>query len=1051
MTPELQALQDADFGWVQSLESIWSGEEMADAGPNQDFVDELISELSRLKTTPNPPCRAFLGQAGIGKTHFVGVLRRKAWAKDSWFVMLDVVGITDFWKSTALSFVTSLLQEMPGGKRQYEAVIDGVARRFKIERQVNAAFSHPTVEVKQVVDLLVGALIRTEPANALQHQDVFRALALLRSHDLATVSIAHAWLQGYDAEETMRKSLGFLMPPPTPVEIVRGLLWVMGLAGPTLIAVDQIDGVITVGQSPSMSNFDGSLNFTALLSGGLLDLSRVMNRGMLVLTCLLSSWELIKNLGSQPLIQSFSPPIPLRLPQSGSFFRKLIAARLMPAYAKAGITPPSPTWPFTENSIDNAPPLTPRTLLMRCDEHRKRCLAAGRVIQFESFELDKPDGDEGPPDRGGFDDRLLAAEAAADLDGLLDSRDDGKLGMLLRAAFELYARQIPPHDDYDVVSRADPAQRTPPLHGRLTFIDHRANDQEKHFCFRALQHSHPVALCARFRAALTASGISANVAGRKLIIVRRDPPPGGPKTRELFDAFRTAGGLEINPTDADLRSFVALQELRDAALADSEFDAFERWLVARKPLCETAFFKAAGLCPPPLPPWADTTGAPNGAFEKHGSAAPDRPSGNPAPPPTARRASVDPPPEAPVQTFIPVGQRIPGDEPVTLPTSVLPRHTAIIAGAGSGKTVLLRRIVEEAALAGIPAIVIDPNNDLSRFGDAWPEQPNSFTTADAAKAARYHQSVEVVVWTPGIQAGNPLFLPVLPDFAAVGDDRDELDKAVAMAAETLLPLSGLKTHLAQGVLSDALRHFAAGGGGTLKDMIALLADLPDSVSAIGNADRLASRMADGLRAAVATNPLLRDGGAVLDPRRLFFGGNRQRTRLSVINLSGLASDEAREDFVNRLQMALFGWIKRNPSSGGMLYVIDEAQIFIPSGRTTLAKTSGVQLVAQARKYGLGIILATQAPKGIDNQVVSNCTTQFLGKQNAPATIDAAKEMIAAAGGRADDLGKLEVGQFYFKTERSGKPFKIKTPVCLSWHPPNPPTPDEVIARAKRQT
>jgi DNA helicase HerA-like ATPase len=135
----------------------------------------------------------------------------------------------------------------------------------------------------------------------------------------------------------------------------------------------------------------------------------------------------------------------------------------------------------------------------------------------------------------------------------------------------------------------------------------------------------------------------------------------------------------------------------------------------------------------------------------------------------------------------------------------------------------------------------------------------------------------------------------------------------------------------------------------------------------------------------------------------------------------------------------------------MLYVIDEAQIFIPSGRTTLAKTSGVQLVAQARKYGLGIILATQAPKGIDNQVVSNCTTQFLGKQNAPATIDAAKEMIAAAGGRADDLGKLEVGQFYFKTERSGKPFKIKTPVCLSWHPPNPPTPDEVIARAKRQT
>jgi hypothetical protein len=45
-----------------------------------------------------------------------------------------------------------------------------------------------------------------------------------------------------------------------------------------------------------------------------------------------------------------------------------------------------------------------------------------------------------------------------------------------------------------------------------------------------------------------------------------------------------------------------------------------------------------------------------------------------------------------------------------------------------------------------------------------------------------------------------------------------------------------------------------------------------------------------------------------------------------IYLSGLASDDAKEDFVNRLQMTLFGWIKKHPSPKGMLYVIDEAQI-----------------------------------------------------------------------------------------------------------------------------
>ena len=63
--------------------------------------------------------------------------------------------------------------------------------------------------------------------------------------------------------------------------------------------------------------------------------------------------------------------------------------------------------------------------------------------------------------------------------------------------------------------------------------------------------------------------------------------------------------------------------------------------------------------------------------------------------------------------------------------------------------------------------------------------------------------------------------------------------------------------------------------------------------------------------------------------------------------------------------------------------------------------------------------------------------------------------------RYPDLGAMlarELGQvhsavpdyvsFYFATEGSGKPAKVRTPICLSYHPPSPPTPDEVIARAK---
>ena len=130
-------------------------------------------------------------------------------------------------------------------------------------------------------------------------------------------------------------------------------------------------------------------------------------------------------------------------------------------------------------------------------------------------------------------------------------------------------------------------------------------------------------------------------------------------------------------------------------------------------------------------------------------------------------------------------------------------------------------------------------------------------------------------------------------------------------------------------------------------------------------------------------------------------------------------------------------------------MIDEAQNFLPAQKPTLSLGSGLKLVAQARKYGLGMVVATQVPRGIHNQVVSNCTTQFFGRQSAPATIAAAQEIIAAGGGTAPDLGKLGAGEFYFATEGSGRPAKLRTPLCLSYHPANPPTPEAVIATARR--
>jgi len=385
----------------------------------------------------------------------------------------------------------------------------------------------------------------------------------------------------------------------------------------------------------------------------------------------------------------------------------------------------------------------------------------------------------------------------------------------------------------------------------------------------------------------------------------------------------------------------------------------------------------------------------------------------------------------------------------------LSSHIAILAGSGSGKTVLLRRIIEEAALRGIPSIVLDPNNDLSRLGDAWPTRPEMWSDEDSAQADAYHAGADVVIWTPGVSSGNPISLNLLPDFASIGDKQDretedERAQAVEMARATLGPYvggSGQRMQLKQGVLADALRTFARKGGGSLNDLIRLLSDLPEEVSKIGSASKLAQEIANQLLAAIATNPLLQSQGQSLDPNTLFEGPTG-KTRVSVINLGGLASDEARDSFVNRLQMSLFTFIKRFPSPSGRLYVLDEAQNFAPSGRGTACKGSALSLVAQARKYGLGMIFATQAPKGLDNKIVLNCTTQFYGKMGSETDARTVKQLIHDKGGAAEDIGKLPRGEFYFSTEGSLRPFKVRTPLCLSWHPPNPPTAEEVTQKAR---
>jgi hypothetical protein len=53
-------------------------------------------------------------------------------------------------------------------------------------------------------------------------------------------------------------------------------------------------------------------------------------------------------------------------------------------------------------------------------------------------------------------------------------------------------------------------------------------------------------------------------------------------------------------------------------------------------------------------------------------------------------------------------------------------------------------------------------------------------------------------------------------------------------------------------------------------------------------------------------------------------------------------------------------------------------------------------------------------------------------------------MMAARGKAAGDLGRLSAGVFYYATEGMREPVKIHAPLCLSHHPQQPASPEEVL-------
>jgi len=366
------------------------------------------------------------------------------------------------------------------------------------------------------------------------------------------------------------------------------------------------------------------------------------------------------------------------------------------------------------------------------------------------------------------------------------------------------------------------------------------------------------------------------------------------------------------------------------------------------------------------------------------------------------------------------------DKPLLYDSKDLVTHAVCVGMTGSGKTGLCIGLLEEAAIDGIPAIIVDPKGDLPNLLLTFPDlEPKDFLPwvneedaqkkglsieeyaeqqaslwkkgladwgQDSHRIKRLRDAADFTIYTPGSTAGIPI--SILKSFAAppsvIMEDSDLLRERINTTVTSLLNLMGIEADPLQSrehiLLSNILdTAWQRGQDLDLAGLIHAIQTPPmnkigvfDIESFFPSKDRFALAMKlNNLLAAPGFNVWLE--GEPLDIDRIFYT-SEGKPRMSIFSIAHL-NDAERMFFVSLLLTQLLGWMRTQSGTTSLrsIFYMDEIYGYFPPVANPPAKAPLMTLLKQARAFGLGIVLATQNPVDLDYKGLSNTGTWFIGR------------------------------------------------------------------------
>jgi hypothetical protein len=388
-----------------------------------------------------------------------------------------------------------------------------------------------------------------------------------------------------------------------------------------------------------------------------------------------------------------------------------------------------------------------------------------------------------------------------------------------------------------------------------------------------------------------------------------------------------------------------------------------------------------------------------------------------------------------------------------LEPSSLTKHAIILGATGSGKTVLSKVIVEEAAIHGIPTFAIDPKGDIGNLAfksadfdfsrwsakeaDALGQDRTAYAqglqkkyfekmkefSVESTIVSRFANGVTVRIFTPKSSAG--LAAGISPDLSAPRDFDKLLIEDASSAAELLdltsyglLRLAGYNEDDREEItfVSAILEHAWKGGQSlTVQDIIGQIEH--PKLRQIGSlsvhemiSDKDRKKLASRINLLVS-DPKLRSW-TIAEP--LNFSEIFNGPSINVLDLRNIQSESEKQLFVELTLQQLYRWIIKQGSAQTLRYLLyfDEIAGYCPPVREPASKKLLLLLIKQARAFGLGLLLASQNAIDLDYKVISNANVRFIGRLGAKRDIQRVSTGLELGSGAEQQISNLAPGEFF---------------------------------------